>query len=197
MKKINKYFIILTGLLLAACGGEKKDPAVDPVVPEPDPETRTLTFSLPETGFKTAWVAGDEIVVHGEYAAREVTVRLEASDISDDGKTAVKEVSNLYPYVNEECGSTLYASWPASATGNLKHCFYYSGFNKTDTPLLAACDIENKFEFHNISSSITFQVTGDFDSFVFSSRKDAPIGYEFYQVKITDSEEFDLYGVVE
>ena len=186
MKKINKYFIILTGLLLAACGGEKKDPAVDPVVPEPDPETRTLTFSLPETGFKTAWVAGDEIVVHGEYAAREVTVRLEASDISDDGKTAVKEVSNLYPYVNEECGSTLYASWPASATGNLKHCFYYSGFNKTDTPLLAACDIENKFEFHNISSSITFQVTGDFDSFVFSSRKDAPIGYEFYQVKITD-----------
>lgn len=186
MKKFNKYFIVCMGLLLAACGGEKKDPIVDPVVPEPEPETRTLTFSLPETGFKTAWEAGDEIVIHGEYAAREVTVTLDAADISDDGATAVKEVSNLYPYVNEECSSTLYATWPASATGNLKHCFYYSGFSKTDTPLLAACDVENKFEFHNISSSITFKVTGDFDSFVFSSRKDAPIGYEFFQVMITD-----------
>ena len=186
MKKFNKYFIICAGLVLAACGGDKKDPTVDPVVPEPDPETRILTFTLPETGFKTAWEAGDEIVVHGEYAAREVTVKLAAGDISGDGKTAVKEVSGLYPYVNEECTSTLYASWPASATGNIKHCFWYTAFSDTNTPLLAACEVENNFVFHNICSAVTFSVTGDFDSYVFTGRKDTPVGYELYQVMVTD-----------
>ena len=177
--------MLCTGILLAACGGENTDP-VDPVIPEPEPETRTLTFVLPAEGFKTAWEAGDQIVVHGEYAAKQVTVTLAAGDISADGTTATKEVSGLYPYVNEECGSTLYASWPAASSENLKHCFYYTGFNNSNSILLAACEVEDTFTFHNICSAVTFQVTGDFDSYILTGRKDAPVGYEYYQVMITD-----------
>lgn len=177
------------GVLLAACGGENITPEPQPE-PKPEPETRTLTFVLPEDGSKTAWEAGDAIVVHGEYAAEQVTVTLAAGDISSDGKTASKEVSGLYPYVREDIGSSLYAAWPADASQNLKHCFFYSGFNNTNTPMMAACNDEgDRFVFENLTSGITFTVDGDYDAYAFTGRKDATVGYEFFQVQITDREQ--------
>ena len=168
--------------------------------PEPEPvdpvESRTLTFVLPDFtvgegetlpgNIKTAWAPGDQIIVHGEYAKDQVTVTLEAGDIS--GKTATKKVDGLRPYQREDCSSVLYASYPASAVNNLKHCFFYSAFKNVNQQLLAACNAGDTFNFQNVSSAVTFKVKGDYDSFSFTARKDVSISGDRFQVKITDSE---------
>ena len=104
MKKIYDIAILCAVLFpLVSCGGDPVEPEPTPVGPEP--ETRTLTFVLPEFTIgegeeapgilKTAWKAGDQIVVHGEYARDQVTVTLAAGDISGDGKTATVTADNL------------------------------------------------------------------------------------------------------
>ena len=197
MKTIDR-FAILCALAAAvmACNGK---PTEDPTVPVEEPaETRTLTFVLPDfqagedgvlpAGIKTNWVAGDQIVIHGEYAKDQVTVTLEAGDISGNGKTASKTVDGLRPYKRDDCASVLYASYPASAVNNLKHCFFYSAFKNENKQLLAACNDGDTFTFVNVSGVITFKVKGDYDSYSFTARKDIPIGGDLFQVKITDQE---------
>ena len=156
---------------------------------EVQPVSLQLTFALPENGEKTAWVAGDQIVVHGEYAKDQVTVTLAAGDIGSDGKTATLTVDGLKPYIRDDVGSTLYAGYPADAVDLLPHCFFYTKFNTSNRYLLAACnDSANKFQFVEICSKLTFSVDGDFDSYAITGRKDAITGYEALQVKITDKE---------
>ena len=179
--------------MLAACS---KDGPVNPQPgpgpkpgPDVDPETQTLKFVLPDGSLKTKWVAGDKIVVHGEYAKDQVTVTLDAADISADGRSASKSVENLFPYKNEDCTSTLYASWPAEATDNLPHCFWYSKFNNTNTQLLAACNSGDTFNFQDVLGAITFSVSEKFDSYEVKGARKERIGYEFLQVQLTDAEQ--------
>ncbi|MBO4634252.1 MAG: hypothetical protein J5669_02635 [Bacteroidales bacterium] len=196
MKKIFSTLaavIALTALLCSCTKTVKVIPEREreglPDLEEVEPVSLTLSFVLPAEGSKTEWVEGDQIVVHGEYAKDQVTITLAAADISDGGKKATKTVDGLRPYVREDCSSTLYASYPADAVANIDHCFFYSGFKNTNAPLLAAYnDADNKFVFKPITSSISFQVTEDFDTYAFSGRKDAVVGYEFLQVKFTDNE---------
>lgn len=200
MKTIEKIAILCMLALIASCGQKKDDPTPEPEII--NPETRTLTFTLPElvleegeeapVGVKTSWVAGDQIVVHGEYAKNQVTVTLEAGDISADGKSATKTVEGLYPYKREDCTSTLYASYPASAVDNLKHCFFYSKFSSTNAELLAACNEGDNFNFQRICGALSLKVEGEFEGYVLSTPKKEALGYEFLQVKITDKEQ--LFG---
>lgn len=190
MKNIYKLALLLTAFLTYAC--EKPEPEPEPE-PEPvvEPVTLQLTFVLPEGASKSAWVAGDEIVVHGEYAKQQVVVKLSASDIKDGGKTASLEVEGLYPYVREDCASTLYAAYPASLVDNLKHCFFYSKFSSTSSEILAACnDDSNTFHFQEVLSKLSFN-TGDevYDSFTIMANKKENLGYGFIQVKLTDNEQ--------
>lgn len=198
MKKIYNIAILCAVILpLFACNENLVDPV--PEVPEVEPETRTLTFVLPEFTvgedevapdvLKTAWVAGDQIVVHGEYAKNQVTVTLSADDISEDGKTAVLTVDGLYPYKREDCSSTLYASYPASLVDNLKHCFFYSQFSTSNAQIMAACNNGDTFEFQNICGILAMSVEGEYDGYTMSTPKKDALGYEFLQVKITDSEQ--------
>ena len=196
MKAIYKTaFVILSGLLMAVSCGEKDDNPVDDNTDrkeEVQPVSKTLTFVLPENSIsgKTAWVAGDKIVVHGEYAADQVTVTLSAGDISSDGKTASLQVDNLYPYEREDVGSTLYAGYPADAVNNLRHCFFYTQFNDTNRPLMAACNTkDDKFNFVDLNAAITFTAEGDYESFTIFGNKKETIGYGVYQVKITPDEQ--------
>ena len=188
-------------MALFACT-DKNGTATDdptPVKEEAKPETRTLTFVLPDitpgedgevpAALKQAWKAGDQIVVHGEYAKNQVTVTLEAGDISADGKSATKTVENLYPYKREDCTSVLYASYPASASDNLNHCFFYSKFSTTNEQIMAACNSGDTFKFRNICGILSFSVDGDYDGYLVSTPKKEALGYEFLQVKITDGEE--------
>ena len=199
MKKIYGIAILCAVLLpLFSCGGN----TVDPVEPEPvgpEPETRTLTFVLPEytlgegeeapASLKTAWAAGDQIVVHGEWAKNQVVVTLGAGDISGDGKSATVKVDGLYPYQREDCTSTLYASYPAALADNLKHCFFYSKFSTTSQQIMAACNNGDTFQFQNIVGILTMTVDGDLGGYTVSTPKKDALGYEFLQVKITDSEQ--------
>ena len=201
MKKIYNIAILCAVILpLFACNENPVDP-VGPVsgVTEVEPETRTLTFVLPEFTvgegeeapevLKTTWVAGDQIVVHGEYAKNQVTVTLAANDISADGKTATVEVDGLYPYKREDCSSTLYASYPASLVNNLKHCFFYSQFTTSNAQIMAACNSGDTFQFQNICGILTMSVDGNYDGYTISTPKKDAMGYEFLQVKITDKEQ--------
>ena len=198
MKKIYDIAILCAVLLpLCSCGGDPVEPEPTPVGPEP--ESRTLTFVLPEitlgegeeapAALKTAWKAGDQIVVHGEYAKDQVTVTLGAGDISGDGKTATVKVDGLFPYQREDCSSTLYASYPASVVDNLKHCFFYSKFSTTGQQILAACNSGDTFQFQNILGILAMTVGEGLGDFTISTPKKDPMGYEFLQVKITDSEQ--------
>ena len=175
--------------MLAACDPVNPEPGPEPE-PEPEPVTKTLSFVLPSNAGagKTAWVAGDKIVVHGEYAAQQVIVTLEAGDIN--GKTATKTVENLFPYVREDCASTLYAAYPADLVDNLTHCFFYSKFNTTNTELLAACnDSNDSFNFQPVCSMLSFNSGEAYESFVITANKKESLGYEFMQVKLTDKEQ--------
>ena len=195
MKTINK-FAILCVLALAAC----VKPGVTPT-PEPDDpaETRTLTFVLPSfevgegeevpAGVKTSWVAGDRIVIHGEYAADQVTISLSAGEISADGKTATKTVEGLRPYKRDDYGSELYASYPAEVSNNLRHCYFYSQFSTTNAQLMAAYNRGDTFQFENICGILSFTVDGDYDGYMLSTPKKEALGYEFLQVKLTDKEQ--------
>jgi hypothetical protein len=195
MKTIDKFAILLMlAAAFTACG---QDPGPDPEPVDPT-ETRTLTFVIPDyvvgegetvpPVIKTAWAPGDQIVVHGEYAKDEVVVTLEAGDISADGKTATKTVDGLHPYKRSDCASVLYASYPASAVQNLKHCFFYSAFKNVNEQLLAACNSGDTFAFRNVSALVSFKVKGDYDSFSFTARKDVALSGDLFQVKITDTE---------
>ena len=190
MKAIFKI-ALLSSVCAAIFGCTPKADPVEPETPQVQPESRTLTFVLPETdseGLKTAWESGDQIVVHGEYSANQVVVTLEAGDISSDGKSATKKVDGLYPYKSDECSSTLYAAYPAEAVANLKHCFYYSAFKNVNAQLLAACNSGDTFQFLNLCGVLSFVVEGDYDSYTFIGRKDVPVSFDTYQVKITDTE---------
>ena len=190
MKAYRILALIFASALFFSC--DQKEP-VEPVEPVgPQSETRTLTFTLPSSqaasaALKTAWQAGDQIVVHGEYAKDQVVVTLEASDISSDGKTATKTVE-IFPYKRQDCVSDLYAAYPASVVSNLKHCFFYSQFNNTNEQLLAACNEGNNFNFTNVCGAMTVKV-GDFDSYLVTGAKKDALGYEFLQVKLTDQEQ--------
>ena len=192
MKAIYKLALLCSALLfLASCGG-KIEPEPDPdngKKQKPEPETHTLTFVLPSDGAKTAWVAGDQIVVHGEYAEDQVTVTLEAGDIASGGKSATKTVEGLRPYKRDDCTSSLYASYPASAVDNLTHCFFYSKFSTTNAQIMAACNSGDTFQFQNITGALSIKVDGDWEGYLLSTPKKDALGYEFLQVKLTDKEQ--------
>ncbi|MBO4465452.1 MAG: hypothetical protein J5748_02090 [Bacteroidales bacterium] len=194
MKTVYKIALLLAGALLFGCNPEPADPENPdtPVKPEPEPAvSMSLTFVLPVDSLamgKEAWVAGDKIVVHGEYANEQVEVTLASGDIDASGKKATVTVDGLHPYKSSERSSTLYAAYPASAVNNPSHCFCYSGFKFENTPMMAAFNEENTFNFVSISSAIRFTVSGDFDSYSFTSKKGATFGYDYYQVKLADDE---------
>ena len=187
MKTLYKYAMILAAAVLPLSCQDKEEDTTPPQK-EDVTESRTLTFVLPSGIGKTAWEVGDEIVIHGEYAKDQVTVTLGADDIN--GKEATLLVDGLKPYLSPDGECDLYASYPASAVANLSHCFFYSGFNTTNELLLAACnDADNRFEFKALNSEITFQVDGGYTSYSLTGRKDATVGYDYFQVMITPTEE--------
>ena len=198
MKTIERI-AILCAVLLPLFSCHEKPVPVPPEPEGPQPETRTLTFVLPDftvgegeevpAAIKTTWKAGDQIVVHGEYAKNQVTVTLAAGDISGDGKSATVTVDGLYPYQREDCSSTLYASYPASVADNLKHCFFYSKFSTTSQQIMAACNEGDTFRFQNICGILSMSVKGNLSGYTISTPKKDALGYEFLQVKITDQEQ--------
>lgn len=189
MKKM--YILALAALAMAfSCQKTEKspEPASEPVV-----RTFTCTFAQPDTKLaiddasgKTTWEVGDEILVHGEGSSNREIVTLKAGDISADGKTATITITSVTPYDRTSDGyiSNYYASYPASAcpTGNW---YWNSRFNDTNHFLLFGCNDGDTFKFYNLCGIISFKVTGDFDSYIFSGGNgDETVGYSDLQSRV-------------
>ena len=147
---------------------------------------------------KTKWEVGDKIFFHGQYGSDATshtdsftTVTLTADDISTDGKTATFTMPALTPYVRTDVSvnSTLYAQYPASAVESTYYAYYYCKFNDTNKPLMAAYNDGNTFYFYNLCAVISFKVTGDYDSYIFTGNSGETVGYDSFQVKVTDYEQ--------
>ena len=166
---------------ITACSGQE--------TADPQPVTRTFTctfassedskVAISETG-KSTWEVNDRILVHG---GNRKVVTLTAGDISADGKKATISVEGITPY--DRSGdrgyiSTIYATYPADAVvdGNL---YYYSRFNDTNHPLMAAYNDGDNLVFYNLCGVISFRVTGDIDSYVFSGKNGETVGYSHFQ----------------
>ena len=196
--------IALCALSSVSCQKEAQEPAA----PESKAQLRTFTCTIagdPESRIsidadgKTQWVAGDRILVHGEYLGTHdgklysTIVTLAAGDISANGKSATITVAvdpdgveGIVPYSRSDYSSSLYAAYPADAvTSESIRCYYHNIFVDTNQPLLVAYDNEDSFVFSQAGSVISFTLpsTCDFDSFVFSGNNEEVVGYDRYTVK--------------
>lgn len=188
-----KYFkIFLTALLLGVIATSCQKEGS----PEPDSgrEPQSLTFccvlegdsklSIDAAG-KTRWEPGDQILVHGKGSSNRATVTLTSGNISADGKSATITVSGITPYDRSADGitSSIYAAYPADAvsSGDLS---YYTPFKDSNRPLMAAYNIEDKLIFRNCCGVISFSVSGDYDSYLFSGNSGETVGYGTYEAKI-------------
>ena len=187
--KISVFALAATALMVS-CAREtnfEEQPAEKVV------RTFTCTFAQPsdtkisvaEDG-KTAWVPGDEIMIHGgANGADRQKVTLTANDISADGKTATISFE-MEPYDRTDAGvvSKFYAQYPASLVpeGNM---YYECRFTATNDFLMAACDVEDTFVFYNLCGIISYKVSGEFDKVVFVGNNGETVGYSnVYQVRV-------------
>ena len=133
-------------------------------------------------GGKTAWEDGDEILVTGGYYPGAITVKLTASDISADGKTATVKLDKVPDAVFGP--DQFYAAWPA---GLIDHDGGFTedifDFTDTDAPLMCAWLSGDTFTFQHICAAITFSVSGDYDGFVFSGQNWEMVKYNTWSVQ--------------
>ena len=213
MKKVFTVFsaLLLTSALFFSC---QKNSLEDPNFAD-DSKTTRMTFkctiaanadskvSIDNTG-KTEWQEGDAILIHGEYVNKtgySVIVTLDDEDISADKKTAtisfdVNETATdgcVKPYSRSDYSSSFYAVYPADAvTTQQVHCYYNTPFDKTNKPLLLACDDgSGQFVFENLCCAISFTLPAgesySFDEFAFTSNNGETISYSRYSATLKRS----------
>jgi hypothetical protein len=217
MKKTVKFLALALCPVLFAVACEKETQIVNNEEPAGVQSSRVITLVYPsdtdtkvsfaEDG-KTAWEAGDEILIHGqkighsgdEYYSRVVT--LSAGDISADGKTASFVLEDIL--ADKSWGRTgykanLFAAYPASAVKSVSDgtSWYYStGFDTNDILLLGGCNDTsvndgNTFQFTHLSGVLSFVVDGDFDSYEFSGNGGTEIvGYDVFSARVDQQSTF-------
>lgn len=160
---------------------------------KPKPGLYTFTVSP----MKGEWVAGDQILVQGSYGPAAQVITLTASQISADGKTASVELGgDLFKYLTEP--DPLYAVWPASAakkqdglTGQIIE------YEVCDIMLAQAYLKEGNFAFKDITSFISFTVSGGYDRYIIAGKQRPGLRYtgeyknEYSSAKITPSKPKD------
>ncbi|MBQ4286361.1 MAG: SdiA-regulated domain-containing protein, partial [Bacteroidales bacterium] len=180
MKKI--FNLLMLTALMAACAcnpsneqnqgdpsaGPSDSPSAD-VNPSESPEPpQGGTYKFVASAMKEKWVPGDQIYVHGSIGAKAQTVTLAAEDISADGKTATAQLQQVTTSAVDPDG--LYAAYPDDA---ILHYAGKSGvkttFTATDRLLCVSYLEGDTFTFTDITSPITFTVTGDFEDFAFGA----------------------------
>lgn len=192
---MRKFFVFSAALCAAALvlSCQTKEEVVDNQEVKHDFRTVTLELPSPDSKVsisdvdgKTAWVAGDEVLVHGMYVSEMQTYTLQAADITGNGKyakitfdAALMVPAGVHDY---------YAQYPAEAvhyTGTESK--YYCEYNNTNKPLMAAYldKDNNSFIFRNLCGAISFKVTGDYDEYVISGNNEEVIGYKQFGIKRT------------
>lgn len=122
--KTRRFIWAVTGLLtIASCErepmGTRLEPAPDSfqltatIAPD-GPETRTILLDNPGVRMQTRWAAADAIGLFSS-SGEAFSLNLTASDISDDGKTAVFRSSSALP------SGTLTAFYPANSEASFSN----------------------------------------------------------------------------
>ena len=193
-------FPILCAVMMTACfctpnnpepGSDDPEEPAGPEKENPKPGVYKFVIAPDMTGKaslssagKTAWEPGDEIMVTGGYTPGSITVKLEASDISADGKTATVTLDKVPETTTEPDG--FYAAWPASAVDKedmfTEDCFYFS---TTDAPLMCAWLSEGTFSFQHICAAVSFKTDGDYDGCVFAGSNWQTVAYDTWAVEVS------------
>lgn len=170
---------------------------VNKIVPVDDGKPKPGVYTFTVSPMKGEWEAGDQILVQGGYGPAAQVITLTAGQISADGKVAGVELGgDLFKYLTEP--DPLYAVWPAGAvkkedglTGQIIE------FEKYDIMLAQAYLEENNFAFKDITSFISFAVTGGYDRFIIAGKQRPGLLYtgsyknEYSSAKITPSKPKD------
>ena len=146
-----------------------------PEIPEKvNPQPGVYKFVLgSDCPGKEAWEAGDEILITGGYTPDNMTVKVGASDISADGKTATINLAKVPEFVYEP--DSFYAAYPAGAVEmETTFCENNFEFNCADRALACAWLSGDTFTFHGVCATLTVSLKGDWDKCVLSGT-----GWEF------------------
>ena len=178
-----KNHFLLTLILIAAaavsCNGSSSDNK-ETTPEDPTPKPGTYKFVAPP--LKGSWTKGDKIYVHGSMGAFAEVITV--SDISDDGKTAIAELGSVVEYTAGP--DYLYAAWPDEAVKHVKgKMSTKTSFSSCDRPLGVAYLDKDTFTFIDASGSISFTVTGDYDSFALAGSKREGIEVSDFEVEYT------------
>ena len=145
---------------------ENKDPEDNPK----DDETsiKPGTYKFVASPLQGTWKEGDNIYVHGSLGSWGEVVTLKAENISDDGKTATGELGDVTTVPADPDG--LYAGWPDEAVRHNKTKIgAKTSFEHCDRLLTAAYLVGDTFTFIDVSSSLSFTVSGDYDKYALCS----------------------------
>ncbi len=173
-------------------GTNEPEIPVDPPKKE-NPAPGTYNFVLPQTGGKTVWAEGDEIYLTGGYTPHSMTVKVSASDISEDGRTASVRLSSVPESVFGP--DDFYAAWPAGLVSqDDTFCEDVFSFTATDAPLLGAWLEDNTFRFENLCGVISLSVDGDWDEAVLRSNKWEYVLFDNFSAKVNSESPDYLYS---
>ena len=166
-------------------------PAPDPDPdPDPDPEPGTTpeaplaqpgVYTFTASDLKGQWEAGDRIYIQGGYGPAAQVITLSSGDISADGKTASKELSgDLFKYLTEP--DPLYAVWPADAVQDEDGLTsQVITFAVSDILLTQAYLDGTGFVFKDISSFVSFTVSGGFDRCIIAGAQRPGLRFSSYK----------------
>ena len=177
---MKKYLIIAAACaLLASC--ERPDG------PEPVDNSDKYACALPEAyvNGKTAWVPGDQILVHGEKTDDQVVFTLAPADISEDGKTCYLSVDGIAPYEQKGVNSKYYAAYPAELVNNPSHCKDANNFTVTNALLMSGYDKGKTFIMESLVGGFSFTVSGDFDSYEIRGNNDEIVALASLGCRVT------------
>ena len=132
-----------------------------PEPPDNNPKPGKYTFTV--SPLKEQWKAGDQIYIQGGYGPAAQVLTLTADQISADGKTATADLEgDIFKYFADP--DFLYAAWPADAVkkedGLTSKVVSFTDWN---TLLTQAYLEETNFKFIDVSSFLTFTVSGGYD----------------------------------
>lgn len=221
MTKWIKYFGLaaLAAFIGVSCQQELEEEVSEPQTQE-TPHLTTITCEFPmmedENGTKvslasdgtTGWQVGDEIVIYGKrrngvahptedrnYLPEDDRIihALTAGEITDPTR-AVFSVDLSGLEADPAGVHPFNAAYPA-ASWDFYSEWYASGrarFYETNKPLMAGyLTNEGQLALFNLCSAITFQVSGDYDSYYFSGYNGTEtVGYEQFLCELNNSETF-------
>lgn len=158
-------------------GGEEPQ---NPETPD-DGTPKAGTYTFTASPLKGEWEVGDQILVQGGYGPAAEVITLTADQISADGKVASAELGEeVFKYLTDP--DPLYAVYPADAakeedglTGQV------ITFVNWDTLLTQAYLKEKDFAFKDISSFISFTVTGGYDHYIIAGTLRPGLGFTSYK----------------